>query len=124
MKLTKKATNFQFTEAVEEYLEKHLITPLQRFIDKNDESTALSIEVGKTTQHHNKGDVFRAEANLHVAGRVLRAESEREDLHAAIDEVREELVRELTSFKKKRFDLLKRGGQKIKDFLRGNRDAE
>jgi len=123
MKIAKKATNIQFTEAIEEYIERHLIQPVSKLIDPNDESAALSIEVGKTTRHHNKGDVFRAEANLHIAGRDLRAEEEREDLHSAIDKVRDELVRELTSFKKKRFDLVRRGGQRVKEFLRGFRNG-
>lgn len=119
MKILKKATNMQFTEAIEEYLEKHLIVHVARLVDKNDESATLSLEVGKTTRHHNKGDVFRAEANLHISGSNLRAEAERDDLYAAIDEVRDEMVRELTKNKKRRFDLLKRGGQKLKDLMRG-----
>ena len=119
MKILKKATNIQFTEAVEEYLAKHLIAHIERLVDKGDESATLALEVGKTTRHHHKGDVFRAEANLHIKGVNLRAESERNDLHAAIDEVRDEIVRELTANKKKRFNLLKRGGQKLKNLLRG-----
>ena len=118
MKVNTKATNIGLTEAIEEYLEKHLILPVGRFVDTTDESAALGIEVGKTTRHHHKGEIFRAEANLHVAGRNLRAESEREDLHAAIDDARDELVRELTSYKKRKLGLLRRGGQKIKNFLK------
>ena len=85
MRISKKATNVQLSEAIEDYLEKHLISHLERFVDKSDESASLSIEVGRTTRHHHKGDIFRAEVNLHVAGRNLRAESERNDLYVAID---------------------------------------
>ena len=119
MKILKKATNIEFTPAIDEYLAKHLIAHIERLVDTKDESATVALEVGKTSRHHNKGDVFRAEVNLHISGSNLRAEAERDDLHMAIDEVREEIVRELTKNKKRRFDLLKRGGQKLKDLMRG-----
>ncbi len=119
MKFYTKATNIKLTPAIEEYLDKHLVAHLGRFVKRDDDSVSLSIEVGKTTRHHHKGEVFRAEVNLHIAGRDLRAEAERDDLHAAIDKVKDEITRELTSYRKKTFHLLKRGGQKIKNFLKG-----
>ncbi len=118
MKITKKATNTEFNEALEFYLDKHLISHVERLVGEDD-SVSLSIEVGKMSRHHHKGDVFRAEATLFVDGTTLRAEAERDDLHVAIDGTREELVRELTKLRKKRFSLIKRGGHKIKNFLKG-----
>lgn len=50
---------------------------------------------------------------------VFHAESEHADLHGAIDCLKDEITRELGSYKEKRLSLLKRGGQKIKKIIRG-----
>ncbi len=111
-----KATNIELTEAIKEYLEKK-IDSLLKFI-KEDEEVLAEIEVGKTTHHHHKGDVFRAEVNVHFKDRQLRAEAVEDDLYKAIDKVKDEIVREVKNVKEKKGDLLKRGKQKIKNFLK------
>lgn len=118
MRINIKATNLELTQAISDYLEKRIST-LDKFVNKNDESAMADVEVGKSTKHHQSGDIFRAEINLHVAGKNLRAVSEKDNLYAAIDEAKDEMAREITSHKAKQRTLLRRGGAKIKDFLRG-----
>lgn len=78
------------------------------------------VELGKTTRHHRKGDVFRAEVTLDVPGRSpFRAEAEAGDLRSAIDIVRDELANEVRSWKEKRKDTVRRGGRELKRRLRG-----
>jgi ribosome-associated translation inhibitor RaiA len=43
---------------------------------------------------------------------------EKEDLYAAIDEVKDEIVREVTGGKKKRETLIRKGGAKIKSIIK------
>lgn len=118
MRISTKATNMTLTPAVESYLLKKLGS-LDRFVDHGDESAAMAVEIAKTTAHHRNGEIFRAEVNMHIKGKDLYVESEKEDLYAAIDDVRDEIERSLKSVKTKRLDLLKRGGAKIKAIIKG-----
>ena len=113
-----KATNTELTPAIAEYVRKR-IAMLDKVVDAEDTSARVSVEVGKTTHHHQKGDLFRAEFNVHIAGHDFRAAAEKDDLYAAIDEVRDEIIREVTGYKDKRRTLLRRGGAAIKNVLKG-----
>lgn len=118
MRINIKATNLELTTAISDYAEKK-VSGLVKFINKNDESAVANVEVGKSTKHHHSGDIFRAEINLHIAGKDLRAVAEKDNLYSAIDEVKDEMVREITSHKSRQRTLLRRGGAKIKAFIRG-----
>ena len=72
------------------------------------------VEVGRTTYHHKSGDIFRAEINLSINGKMFRAESERDDLFTAIDEVRDSLEQEIKKFKTKKETIFIRGARSIK----------
>ncbi|GMQ94934.1 MAG: ribosome hibernation promoting factor [Patescibacteria group bacterium] len=116
-----KATNIELTPAISAYVEER-VKALDKFIvAKDPDSVLANVEVGKVTQHHRSGDIFRAEINLHIGGEYFRAVSEKDDLYAAIDEMRDEIVREITSYKKKKRDLLRKGSAKIKKLLKGIR---
>ena len=118
MRTTIKTKNITLTEAISEYLDKRFST-LGKYIQESDDSVILDIEVGKISNHHKSGDIFRAEANLHGRGLSLRAEAEQSDLYAAIDIVKDEMVEALRSKRSKKIDAIRRGGAKIKAFLKG-----
>lgn len=115
-----KATNIELTEAIRDYAEKKVDT-LNKFIDKEKEVLA-EIEVGKTTNHQNKGEIFRAEINLQIEHKQFRAVSETTDLYSAIDEMRDQIVREVKNDKNKSRALFRKGHQKVKDIMKGFRD--
>ncbi len=100
MNINIKAKGFDLTPAIREYTEEKM-SHIERFVQKWDMEggVELNFEVAKTTGHHNKGDVFYAEANLKVPGKLLRAEKEAEDLHAAIDAVKDMLAEEVKQYK-------------------------
>ncbi len=102
MKINIKAKNFELTPAIKGYVEEKM-SYLDRLMGDIDILGAVSLdfEVGKTTMHHNKGGVFYAEANLHVPKRTIRAAKTDDDLHAAIDEVKEVLAREVKEYKER-----------------------
>lgn len=114
-----KATNIELTPAISDYVDKK-VDVLNKFIGEEIDALA-KIEVGKTTNHHNKGDIFRAEINLTIGKKDYRAVVETSDLYAAIDDMKDEIVAEVSKAKRKHFHLLKKGHQKIKDFLKGFR---
>ena len=113
-----KATNIELTPAISDYLTKKM-EMLEKFIDQNDTSTSASIEVGKTTEHHQHGEVFRAEINLLSGGKQFRTVSEEADLYTAIDMVKDEMARVLSSHKNKQQTMFKKGATKIKNLLKG-----
>jgi ribosomal subunit interface protein len=57
------------------------------------------VEVGITTRHHAKGDIYRAEVNLSVPKKLLRAEAESDDISKSMNEVVATLKRELIKYK-------------------------
>ena len=59
------------------------------------------VEIGKSTQHHNKGPFFYAETNLNISGHMIRSEKSHEDLRAAIVDVKEQLKVQISKFKDK-----------------------
>lgn len=62
---------------------------------------ASPIEVGVTTRHHQKGKIYRAEINLKLPGKLLRAEEEAENIHTAINIIKEEIERQIKKYKEK-----------------------
>jgi len=94
------AKNFELTPAIRKYIEDK-IADLNKFVGPNldVDSVEINFEVSKTTQHHRKGDVFYAEANLNILGNLLRAERNADTLYKAIDEVKDLLADEVREFK-------------------------
>lgn len=118
MHITINTQNIELTSALEDYTQKRL-SSLEKFTGGTPTITA---EIGKTTNHHKHGDVFRAAATVRTPlGKEYHAVSEKSDLYAAIDDVRNELMNMLTSGKKKEDSLWKRGARKIKGVLKGLR---
>lgn len=118
MRVNIKATNTTLTPAINEYLNKKM-EHVEKFVDKRDESLMCDIEVGKTTSHHQNGEIFRAEINCSVKGKMLRAVAEEADLYAAIDIVQADIIREIKTTKEKKMAFVRRGGAKLKNLLKG-----
>jgi putative sigma-54 modulation protein len=112
-----KATNIELTQAITDYVNKKIST-IGKFVDAENPATTCYVEVGKTTQHHKHGDVFRAEVRFGLPGRDVYVTSECGDLYAAIDRVRDDVAHKLSSGKDKRRSLIRRSGAKVKDMLR------
>ena len=113
MKIIIKTTNLELSQELRDYIQEK-INSLEKFAkifqDKNYYNGFFSrgkprvevwVEVSRTTRHHQKGNIFRAEAQMRLPGKGLRAESERDDLKLAIAEVKDELQRELKKYKGK-----------------------
>jgi putative sigma-54 modulation protein len=117
MKINIKATGISLTTSISEYIEKK-INMLDKFFQDFDD-VLVNVEVGKISKHHKSGDIFRAEIQITAGGQTYYAESETEDLYAAIDVVKDDIVHELTSKRKKTLRLFRRGGAQIKNLLKG-----
>lgn len=108
-------SHIQITEAIREYVTKKLLT-FDSFVD---DSSKVVADLGKTTNHHRSGDIFRAEIHVHSKGQMTRVSKEAEDLYAAIDIAQGEMLDLLSSKKDKKLTLWRRGSQKIKAFAHG-----
>jgi putative sigma-54 modulation protein len=118
MNINIKATGIELTPAIYDYAEKK-VSSIKKYLGKDSEKVVISVEVGKITQHHKSGEVFRAEVHITGAGHDVYAASEEEDLYASIDKVKDEITRELVSKKEKSFTMAKKGGQAIKNMMKG-----
>ena|SRR3989344_9274180 len=100
MRLLIKGTTLDITPALKVYIEAKL-GRLLKLLEKMEvkQEFLLRVEVARTTRHHNKGQVYYAEANLDIGKVVLRAESENWNARLAINEVYRELAGEIKKFK-------------------------
>ncbi len=126
MKIVIKTTNLKLTRELRNYI-KEKINSLEKFAKifqkenyyngffaKGKPRVEVWTEIGKTTLHHQKGPVFRAEAQMRLPGKSLRAESERKDLKLAITEIKDELQRQLKQYKNKLTARTKRRARVLK----------
>lgn len=112
-----RSINFDLTPSIEEYINKK-ISSLEKFISGN-QSILCEVEIGRTTKHHNSGDIFKAEVNIMLPqGRQVYTTAEGPDIYTAIDMVRDETERALVSEKDKKDTLFRRGASKIKNLLK------
>lgn len=118
MNINLKATNFELTPAIREYAEKR-VNGLEKFIHNMDESVQAWVEVGRTTKHHHKGDIYRAEIQIHIphCGKGARAEATHETLNEAIDDAYDEIKLELEKIKDRKVSFVRRGTQFLKKFI-------
>lgn len=117
MKINIKATGIELTLAISEYVQKK-VSSLEKYF-RSSPNAIFEVEVGKSTQHHKHGNVFRAEIHVSGQGVDVYAAAEEGDIYAAIDTVKDELARKLTHEKGRRFALARRGAQAVKDMVKG-----
>jgi len=97
MEIIIKATNAKLAPEAHKIIEEK-IGGLEKFCDS---IIKAEVEVGLTTFHHQKGNIYRAEVNLAVPKKVLRAVAETDDIAKSINEVRDKLKSELVRYKER-----------------------
>ncbi|MCR4284270.1 MAG: ribosome-associated translation inhibitor RaiA [Parcubacteria group bacterium] len=120
MNINIKATNIELTPAISLYATKK-VESLEKFAGsvKIDAEVQAWVEVGRTTRHHEQGDIFRAEIQMKLPNYSLRAEAEGEDLYAAIDKVHDEMQREINKAHGRQIARLREGARRIKGIFKG-----
>lgn len=116
MKIIIKGTKIKLNDALYDYIEEK-IGGLRKFLHGVDPDLAEArVEVGKSTRHHQKGEFFRAEVNLSLPGRLLRAEAAKKDIFMAITTVKDELQQQIKNYKSEPMTKYKKGARQLKDF--------
>lgn len=118
MQINIKAVGVELTEGIEEYVRKRL-SSIARLAENEKTETRIEVELGKSTGHHKKGDFFRAEANVHCSIGNFRAVAEESDLFPAVDQIREELERQIVAKRDRGSTLFRRGARSVKKMLKG-----
>ena len=118
MKIIIKGKNIKLSPSVNQYIEEK-IGGLKKFLKKfNPELIEARVEIGKITRGQRQGDIFRAEVNLNINGKLLRVAKTEESLPAAIDLVKDDLAKEIKDYKDKRITQFIRGARSWKKFWR------
>ena len=103
---------------MESYVRKKL-NSLEKVINASDDAGIFAqVELGKEVRDQITGDIFVATIDLDIAGEVHYVEAEQSDLYAAIDEMKDEIVRVVKSHQEKKRDTSRRESLKIKEKLR------
>ncbi len=118
MNISINAHSIELTGPLKEYVEKRF-SGLSKYTGGE---PMVVVDLDKTTGHHHKGDIFEAKASVTTPlGKIHYAVSQKSDMYEAVDDVRKEIIRELTSAKGKKNTLFRRGATKIKRILKGLR---
>ncbi|MFH1232429.1 MAG: ribosome-associated translation inhibitor RaiA [Patescibacteria group bacterium] len=102
MQLNIKASNIELTSEIKDYVQKK-VDMLDKFLGKIQTLNA-SFEVELITNHHLKGEIYRAEMNLEIPGELLRVEKTEKDLFKAIDKVKDHMAEVIKKYKEKKID--------------------
>lgn len=102
MKFHIKTTNLDLTPSLENYL-KNKFSVFERLLKKIDKEGAVEVwtEMSRVSRHHRKGEVFRAETDIRLPGKILRAEAIAPDIRSAIDELKDELKKQINKYRAK-----------------------
>lgn len=106
----------ELTGAITDYVNAKLET-LEKFIKTGDMSGY--VEIGKTTNHHKQGEVYKAEMDLKINGERFFTQASGSDLYASVDDAKEDIFRQITDTKDRKKTLYKRGAISVKKMLKG-----
>ena len=110
MKINIKKTNTDLNAASQDlYLKK--IQEIGKFFKRDQADSVVDFEVGKSTMHHEHGEVFFAKAHINGPGRDYYAESQAESIDLAFHDMKEKLIREIRRDKDKMLTWRKKMGK-------------
>ena len=92
---------------------------LKKYLGKTDAPTQVYVELGRATEAHLNGEVWRTQINLDLRGKRYHTDKTAETLLASIDMAVKDLEAELRKAKQKHESLLRQGGSLVKSIMRG-----
>lgn len=101
MNITIKTTNMELTDAIRDFVHKRM-EGLDKIMGNPEGELIMHIEVGKISNHHKTGEIYRAEARTNFCGNSLYVISELSNLYSAIDEMKDKMVAEAKKTKGKK----------------------
>lgn len=118
MNISIKTKNMSLSDELRDFINEKL-SSLEKYVpEKEGREILAEVCVGKTTNHHQKGDIYKAEIIISFDGEVHRIQEERDYVHVAIDEAKDEMERHLRRAKNKKRNIFRKGGAMAKRFLK------
>lgn len=108
MNISIKTTHVDLTPSIRQYVEEK-IGHLEKFIQASEAHVEL-----RRDQHHQSGPVFGVDITLIVGGKIMYAQSEAEDIYAAVDLLIPKLKEQIVKFKDKKASLWRRAARLLK----------
>ena len=100
MNIIIKATHVDLTPEIRSAINEK-IGELEKFTAFSNTDVEAHVDVGRSTFHHQRGDIYFAKVDFHVHGRTIHAQVESPDIISALTEVKDELQVEVKKFKQK-----------------------
>ena len=116
MNIIIKGTNLELHEDLKVYVDEK-IGGLKKFIENENidkSSITARVELAKTTEHHQHGDIYKAEVNLQMTKKMIRVVVESDDIYKAIDEVKDKLKVAIIDYKDEKNTKIRKGARIIK----------
>ncbi len=105
MNINLKFTNLESTESLKAYAESKFMV-IEKMLKSIDPTNAaiLHVELAHATKHHQKGNIYYAEAKLDIPGKSFYVNEQESDLYAAIDTTKDTLSRAVERFKNQKLE--------------------
>jgi ribosomal subunit interface protein len=124
MNITFQATNLELNDEIRSMVEKKLNNAFRAFGDMNLDPVQIDIQLERTTRRHPQEreteQLYRAEANVSVPGRLIRAEGTAGVLEQAVVSMKRKLTREIRVWRTKRIDGTRAGARTAKETIRSD----
>ena len=114
--LTIKTTGWEMTNEIETYLAEKIQSIEKLLVDPDADTVRCDVELGQAREEH--ANKWRAEMSLFIGGESYRSVAVADGMEAALDEMKDEIQRQLRKGKRKQMSLVKRGGAMMKEWLR------
>ncbi len=102
----------ELTDSISSYIEKKLVT-IEHLLQNVPPETLIEVDI-RRDHRQRKGQGFRAEIIILLPNKRLFASADHDDLYAAIDEVKDEILSELKKQNTKRKDIIRRSAARTK----------
>ena len=118
MNIRIKATDYQLTPETENYLAGRL-NALEKFIGEKSELARCEVEIGRDAGRPRHGaNIWFAEIRIVSPGEdAVYARNNSESVNGAIDDVKEEVERQLRKRKRRTIRITRRVGAQVKEWL-------
>ena len=119
MDIRVKATDYELTPAVQGYLEQR-ISSLEKYLSEDADVARIEVELGRDAGRPRHGkNIWFAEISVIVPGHdLVYARNNSESVNGAIDDVKEEIERQLRRARKIHIRFLRHGGRLLKRLMR------
>lgn len=114
MNIAISGSHIDLTDALQNHVDSEF-AKIEKLIDPH---ARITVEIGKTTEHHKQGNIFKAEAKIVEPKAEYFATIISDDLYTAIGMLSDELSEQITRSKDRQRTLFKKGSAMIKKLLR------